>query len=153
MRIKTVLLLVASLMPSSVRLAAAQPPTILTVSGSPAPMTISAVLAGNQPTSVTDATTTYFVRVKNSAGTGTISAQLNTPMPTGTTLALTLTPSSGATSLGPVILGTIAQSAVTNILKENGTTLGVTYVFSATAAAGVVPSQSRTVTLTLVAIP
>ena len=82
-----------------------------------------------------------------------VTAQLNTPMPTGTTLTLTLTPSAGATSLGPVSLGTVAQSVVTNIQKENGTTLGVTYVFSATAAAGVVPSQSRTVTLTLVSVP
>ncbi len=64
-----------------------------------------------------------------------------------------MTPSSGATSLGPVTLSTISQAVVTNIKKENGSTLRVTYVFEATVAAGVVPSQSRSVTLTLVAVP
>jgi hypothetical protein len=153
MGICNTLLLVASLMLSSVRLAAAQPATILTVSGSPAPMTISGALPGNQPTAVTDATTTYFVRVKNPSGTGAISARLDAPMPLGTTLKLTLTPSSGATSVGPVTLSTISQAVVTNIKKENGSNLRVTYVFEATAAAGVVPAQSRAVTLTLVALP
>jgi hypothetical protein len=153
MRISTQLLLVASLMLSSVRLASAQPAIILTVSGSPAPMTISAALPGNQPTAVTDATTTYFVRVKNPSGTGSIYAQLNAAMPFGTTLKLTLSPSSGATSLGPVTLSTISQAVVTNIQKENGSSLGVTYIFGATAAAGVVPAQSRAVTLTLIAVP
>ncbi len=116
-------------------------------------MTISAVVAGNQPTAVTDATTTYFVRVKKASGTGSISARLNANMPVGTSLSLTLTPSAGATSLGPVSLSTVGQAVVTGIQKENGSTLGITYVFSATPAAGVVPIQSRTVTLTLVAVP
>ena len=74
-------------------------------------------------------------------------------MPLGTTLSMTLAPSIGATSVGPVNLTPVAQAVVTNIQKENGTAYAVTYVFSATAAAGVVPSQSRTVTLTLVALP
>jgi hypothetical protein len=111
------------------------------------------VVPGVDPATVTDASTTYFIRVKVPSGTGTITAQINSAMPLGTTLSLTMTASTGATSLGPVNLNTTAQSVVTGIQKENGTTLGMTYVFSATAAAGVVPSQSRTVTLTLITVP
>jgi len=153
MRIASALLLAAGLMLSSVRSAIAQPSTMLSVNGTPASMIISSAVTGVGSMSVTDATTTYFVRVKNASGNGTISAQLSAPMPLGTTLSLTMTPSFGATSLGPVDLSTVSQAVVTNIQKENGSTLAMTYVFAATAAAGVVPTQSRTVTFTLVAVP
>jgi hypothetical protein len=44
----------------------------------------------------------------------------------------------------------VAQDVVTNIANVFPTvTKGITYVFSATVAAGVIASQSRTVTLTL----
>ena len=153
MRIVTVLLLITGLVLSSARPAIAQPPTILTVSGSPAPMVIATVVPGVDPATVSNAATTYYIRVKVPSGTGTVTAQLDSPMPLGTTLSLTMTASIGATSLGAVSLNTTAQSIVTGIQKENGTTLAMTYVFAASAAAGVVPSQSRTVTLTLFTVP
>jgi hypothetical protein len=125
-----------------------------TVSGSPAKMTINTAVAGSQPTSVTDAATTYKVQVRSWQGIKKITAQINAAMPAGTTLQLSMVPPVGATSPGPVTLTTVAQSIVNNIANVGTTvTLGITYKFSATAAAGVVSSQSRTVTLTMVVGP
>ena len=127
--------------------------TALTVTGSPAPFVIATATAGLQPASITNSVTSYFVKAKNAAGPQKISAQLNAPMPAGTTITLRMAPSSGATSLGPVVLDMTSRDIVVNIAKENGSTLPITYVFSATVAAGVIPLQTRTVTLTLSAYP
>ena len=93
------------------------------------------------------------MKVKKAAGPQRIAAQLDSPMPTGTTLTLTMGPPSGATSLGPVALDMSARDIVVNIARINGSTLPITYVFTATVAAGVLPSQTRTVTLTLSTYP
>ena len=153
MRIATLLLLVTGLLPLGSRPAAAQPATQLTMSAPPASMIISSALAGNQPTAITSSTATYFIVDKTPSGTRKLTAQINTPMPAGTNLSINLVPSATATSLGAVNLSTIAQDVVVNISHENGSTLGITYVFGATTAAGVVPSQSRTVMLTLLVYP
>jgi hypothetical protein len=126
--------------------------TILTVSGSPAAFTVSAAVAGSQPTALSSALT-YFIKSKHPAGAQKISAQLDSPMPAGTTLTLQMVPPSGATSLGAVSLDATVRDIIVNIDKENGSTYGMTYTFSATVAAGVVPSQSRTVTLTMSSYP
>jgi hypothetical protein len=153
MRIATVLLFAFGLSSLGSRPAVAQPLTALTVSGPPAIMTISSAIAGSQPTAITDATTTYFIKDKTPSGARKITASINAPMPPGTTLSINLVPSALGTNLGPVNLSTISQDVVVNISKENGSTLGITYVFSATLNAGVVPAQSRTVMLTLVTYP
>ena len=70
-------------------------------------------------------------------------------MPPGTTLTIQLVPSFGATSLGAVSLDMTSRNVVVGIAKDNGSTLGITYVFSATIAAGVVTSQTRNVILTM----
>ena len=70
-------------------------------------------------------------------------------MPPGTTLTIQLVPSAGATSLGPVSMDMTDRNLVVGIYKDNGSTLGITYVFTATVSAGVVTSQSRNVTFTL----
>ncbi len=127
--------------------------TALTVSGSPAPFTISTAAAGSEPAALSNSLTTYFVKAKNSAGPQKITAQLNMPMPIGTTLTIQLAPSPGATSLGAVSLDVVARNVEINIAKDNGSTHGITYVFTATVAAGVVPSQTRTVTLTMSSYP
>ena len=123
--------------------------TALTVSGPPAPFIISTAVAGSDPTGLTDNITTYFIKDKKPAGTRRIFASLDSPMPPGTTLTIQLMPSAGATSLGAVSMDMTARNLVVGIYKDNGTTLGITYVFTATVAAGVVPSQSRNVTFTL----
>jgi len=127
--------------------------TILTVSGSPAPFTVATAVAGSGPTALTNSVTTYFVKSKHPAGAQKITAQLDSPMPTGTTLTIQMAPSAAATSLGPLSLDMTPRNIVINIDKENGSTLGITYVFTATVVAGVVPSQTRTVTLTMSSYP
>jgi hypothetical protein len=58
-----------------------------------------------------------------------------------------------ARSNNTISLDATARSVEINIAKDKGTTLGITYVFTATVAAGVVPSQTRTVTLTMSSYP
>ena len=127
--------------------------TALSVSGSPAPFTITTAVAGSAPTPITDGVTTYFVKAKNAAGPQKISAQLDAPMPLGTTLTVQMVASPGATSMGAVSLDATARNVVINIVRDAGATYGITYVFSATVAAGVVPMQTRTVTFTESAYP
>ena len=122
--------------------------TILTVSGSPPPFVVSAAIAGNQPTSLSS-TLSYFVKAKHPAGSQRIAAQLDSPMPAGTTLTLSMVAPPSAISMGAVSLDMTPRDILISVDKENGNTYGMTYVFSATVAAGVVPSQTRTVTLTM----
>ena len=74
-------------------------------------------------------------------------------MPAGTALEITLTPPAGTTGAGTVTLTTVAQSVVSNITSNKVATNPITYQLTATPAAGVVTSQSRTVTFTVAAFP
>lgn len=132
---------------------AAHAQTALGVSGSPAPFTITTAVAGTEPAALTNGVTTYFVKAKNAAGPQKITAQLDAPMPPGTTLTVQMVAPAGATSLGAVSLDATVRNIVINIAGVNGSTQGITYVFSATVAAGVVPTQTRTVTFTESAYP
>lgn len=123
----------------------------LSASGSPAKMTVQAATAGFAPTPVTDASTTYTV-FTNGSGHHKITAQINSAMPAGVTLDVTLAAPAGASSAGAVTLGTTPHDVVTGI-PNTFTTRAITYQLTATAAAGVVSTQSRIVTLTLVATP
>ena len=116
---------------------------------------ITTAVAGSNPTPVSDALSTYTV-VTPTAGNNTykVTAQLNAAMPAGTTLTMTLaSPAGGGTSTGAVALDMTARDMVTGIPKKQNSTQGVTYQFSATAAAGVIPVTSRTVTLTILKFP
>ena len=145
MREREKVLVVAILLLSG-RMATAQ---ILTVSGSPAAMTITSAIAGSDPTSATNSATTYSAVVVLASH---ITAALNSNMPTGVTLTITLAVAAGATSSGPVVLDVTARNVATNVnLSQLNQT--ITYNLSALASAGVVASQSRTVTLTLVTGP
>jgi hypothetical protein len=121
----------------------------LSVSGNPGAMTVSAATAGSAPDAVSDATTTYAITTNES--TRKITAAIDTAMPAGVTLTVSLVAPTGGTSTGAVTLGTVAGDAVTGIstLNESGKT--ITYNLSATSAAGVITSASKTVTLTIVA--
>jgi hypothetical protein len=127
------------------------PAQTLVVSGSPAPMRVSSAVAGGIPDAVTDASTSYTF---NSPGPKKkITAQLSAPMPTGVTLQVTLDPQSGAVSIPNVSLDATARDVVTGIQAKQSTPLNITYTLTATLAAGVVPVQSRTVTLTITSAP
>ena len=147
MRGSVVGLVLAALLLSSSGVAGAQ--GTLSVSKNPGVLTIQTAIAGSNPTSVTDASTTYTVSIPPSGSTSRITGQLNTNMPAGVTLTINLA-SSGGVSVGAVALTTAAQNLVTGIPKKHTETSGITYTLSATAAAGVIASTNRTVTLTVV---
>lgn len=119
----------------------------LTFSGSPS-LVISTATAGSAPTSAT-ANATYAITT-NETGRK-ITAGIDSDMPSGTTLSVSLAAPSGGTSAGAVQLGTTAQDVVTGVSTVNASGLNVTYTLQATAAAGVVPAGTRTVTYTIVA--
>lgn len=125
----------------------------ITVSGSPGLLQISTAVPGLPPTSVSNSTTTYTLSGRIKAN-NKITAQINSAMPSGVTLALRMAVPSGGTSLGDVALGIVARDILTNFPKgSKGTAFAITYTLSATVAAGVVPLTSRTVTLTIVNLP
>ena len=149
-RFPTLLLFAAAtLLLSGSRVAAAQ--LSVAVSGSPAPMTIVAAAAGADLAPVIDNTTTITVTAKLKHGaTARITAQLDANMPAGTTLSAVL--SGPGSSAGTVNLDATPRTLATGIgnLGSRGATGTITYTFTATAAAGVIPPAMRTVILTIV---
>ena len=125
----------------------------LSVSGSPGTMVINTAIAGQPPTSDNDATTTYTVKAQNKNRPLKVTGRLNSTMPPGVTLTVNMQAPTGATSIGTVTLDATARDLVGNITNTTAQTLSISYTLSATAAAGVVTPQSRTVTLTLTAWP
>jgi len=121
----------------------------IAVSGSPATLTVSAATAGSSPTQVSDATTSYGITTNESSRK--ITAAINTNMPAGITLTIDLVAPTGGTSAGDVSLSTVAADAVTGISTLAESSKMITYKLSATIAAGVVASASKTVTLTITA--
>ena len=120
----------------------------ISVSGDPGTLVVNIAIAGSEPASATDATTTYSV--ETTPANRRITGELNSPMPPQTYLEMTLEAPTGANSMGAVTLLSTAQDLVTGI--RHHTTQGglsITYTFSATVQAGVVSSTSRTVTLTV----
>ena len=119
----------------------------ISVSGDPGALIVNSATAGSQPTAATDATTSYSLTTNGSGKK--ITGDIDSAMPANTTLAVTLTAPTGGTSAGQVTLTATAADLVTGIstLAESGIT--ISYNFSATTAAGVVASDTRTATLTL----
>ena len=123
----------------------------ISVSGNPAAMKVTTAVAGLAPTAVSNAATTYsYVQP---SGTRHITAHINSAMPAGLMLTVTLAALPSSTSAGAVVLTTVSQTVVSSIVGAVNATRSITYQFSATAAAGVVASQTRTVTFTITAGP
>ena len=131
------------------RIASGQALTILT---SPSAMTINTAVAGLPPTDRTSNVTNYIITGKKNRAYK-ITGRLSAVMPPGVSLTVTLTAPTGATSSGPVTLDATARDLVGNITNTVAETQQITYVLSATPAAGVVTAQSRTVTFTIAAWP
>jgi hypothetical protein len=126
----------------------------ITVSGSPAAMNITtAGGAGFGPTSVTNAITTYTAKAKKAAQPQKITAQLNAIMPAGVTLTIDMVPTTGGVDFGTITLDATARDVIGNITNTTNETHAITYTLSALVTAGVITSQSRTVTLTITAYP
>ncbi len=121
----------------------------MSVSGNPGALAINGATAGSVLNSVNDASTTWAITT-NQTGTK-VTAALDQAMPAGVTLQVNLAAPAGATSAGSVALGTTAADVVTGITKLNESGKAITYTLSATTAAGVVASSTRTVTYTVVA--
>jgi hypothetical protein len=119
----------------------------LAFSGSPS-LVISTATAGSAPTSAT-ANATYAITTNEADRK--ITASIDSDMPAGTALSVSLAAPSGGTSAGAVPLSTLAQDVVTGVSTVNASGLNVTYTLQATASAGVVPAGTRTVTYTIVA--
>lgn len=115
-------------------------------------MVVSAAVAGSEPSPVVMATSTYRAKASNK-NPQKITGVLNANMPAGVSLMIELEPTSGASSAGPVTLSTTARDLVTNMTNNGFETHPITYTLQATVAAGVVPLDSRVVTLTILAWP
>lgn len=112
-------------------------------------MTVSTSAAGAVPNSATDNSTRYAITTNGS--NRKITAALDTAMPAGVKLTVSLVAPVGATSAGAIILGTTPTDVVTGITGLNESARGIAYELSATPEAGVVASQTRTITLTVTA--
>jgi hypothetical protein len=123
------------------------------VSGNPALLRVSSAVAGSEPIAVSNGTTTYTVVTLTPNRLYKVTAQIDAAMPTGLTLTATFNAPPGATSLGAIALDLTARDVVTAIPKNTNSTQGITYQLSATVLAGVVPSTSRNITLTIVRVP
>lgn len=121
----------------------------LSVSSPTVSLTVNAASAGSAPTAASDASTSYAITTNES--NRKITGALNTAMPSGVSLSASLAAPAGATSVGAVALTGSAQDLVTGISTLNESGKVITYNLSATSAAGVVPSASKTVTLTVTA--
>ena len=119
----------------------------LAVSGNPAPLVVSAAVAGQGPTSASASTTTYAISTNES--NQKIVASLDQAMPSGTDLEVTLAAPSGASSRGAISLATSGSDVVTGISTTASSALPITYRLNAGISASVV-SATRTVTYTIV---
>jgi hypothetical protein len=119
----------------------------ISVSGSPS-LVVNSATAGSALNSAT-AGGTYAVTTN---GTNRkITASIDTNMPTGVTLTVSLGAPTGASSAGTVTLSTTAQDVVTGITTVNESGLSIGYGLSAAISAGVVAAGNRTVTYTITA--
>ena len=124
----------------------------ISTSGNPGGMTITTGTAGTDAlTSVSDNSTTYSI-TENVANTVKITANLDSPLPSGYTLQIDLASSKG-TSAGAVDISNATSGSALNVVTaiNEGADAGqaIGYTFSALASAGTLSSTAKTVTLTL----
>ena len=122
----------------------------ISVSGNPAPLTISGGVAGtNALTAVSDNSTTYS-ETHNGAAPLKITAGIDVALGTGYKLEIALASAKG-TSAGStdISAATTAVDVVTGIARGADANKTITYTFSADADAGELASTTKTVTLTI----
>jgi hypothetical protein len=153
----TVALLVGATSMASAQATATQDVTIavnainqIAVTGGAQSLTISTATAGGAPT---DASVAVSWAITTNQVDQKITAQINSAMPAGVTLSANLDAPGTATSAGAQALTTTAVDVVNNLDTVAASGLALTYTLSATTAAGVVASTTRTVTYTITAGP
>lgn len=117
----------------------------IAVAGSPS-LTVNTATAGSAPTAAT-ASATWAVTTNQS--NAKVTASLDSDMPSGLTLSVDMGAPTGASSAGATALSSVSVDLVTGITKLAQGALSIGYSLSATTAAGVVSSTSRTVTYTI----
>jgi len=124
----------------------------MSVSGDPAPLTITDGVAGDDNlVPVSDNTTSYSI-TQNVGNTIKITAEIDAALASGYTLELNLASTKGTSAGDMDISNAISGSAVdcvTGIARGADANRSILYTFSATATAGTLASTVRTVTLTL----
>jgi len=125
-----------------------KPVTKIVVSGNPGPLIVGDAIPGSNLSSVDDENTKYSLttNLENMK----VVASIDQGMPDGTKLLVHLRTSKGL-SLGSVDISRAYApvDVVTGIGKSSDKDQSIKYTFAADAAVGEIPSQSRTVTLTL----
>jgi hypothetical protein len=121
----------------------------LSVSSESVSLVVNSATPGSAPNAATNSSTSYSITT-NETGRKIVGA-LNSDLPAGVTLSVTLAAPNQATSLGKVALTSTAVDLVSGISTLNETGKSIAYELAATSAAGVVPSASKTVTLTIMA--
>jgi hypothetical protein len=124
------------------------PMSRIAVSGTAGPLVVTSAAPGSAPTSASMGGTSYGITTNET--NQKITAALDSPMPTGMTLAVALGAPAGAASAGSMTLGTSSADVVTGISTVSASALPITYTLSATSVAPVAPG-SRTVTFTIAA--
>src|SRR5262245_59264861 len=84
----------------------------------PGSVDITSAVAGSPPTAVSNSTGEYRVKVGNGT-TKNITAALNSALPPGVTMTITMVAPPGATSVGVVTLSTTPVTVVTNVSNNN----------------------------------
>ena len=118
----------------------------LALSGNTVTLNIVSATAGSNPTQATDNASTWAVTTNQSGAK--ISASLNSDMPSGLTLQVSLGAPAGASSAGAKTLSSASTDLVTNVTQVAANGLAMNYTLDATPTAGVT-SGTRTVTYTI----
>jgi len=119
----------------------------ISVTGTPN-LNISSAVAGQEPSEVTDSSSTCAITTNGA--NKRITANIDTAMPADVTLKVNVAvPSGSGTSQGDVTLTTSASSVVTGISHVADSNPTITYKLNATVQAGVLSTDTRTVTFTL----
>jgi len=121
----------------------------LAVSAPTVSLIVNSVTAGLAPNVATDSSTSYAITTNET--NRKITGVINSNMPSGATLSITLAAPSAAFSMGKQALSTSPVDLVGDISTLNETGKTISYELGATSAAGIVPSATKTVTLTITA--
>lgn len=120
----------------------------IAVSGSPQPLIVSKARAGKEPESAIDSSTTYTLQVSPNA-TAILSVSIDSPMPEGTNLFLSLIPPGQAKSFPAIPLKTTPQIILNQIVTGIYKDLSIIYEYKATVSAGIVPLSTKNIVFTL----
>lgn len=124
---------------------------VISVSSNTASLRITTAVPGSAPTNVSHTSTTWAVTHNDSVAPDLkVQGKINSAMPTGLTLTVTLAaPTASGTSSGAVAMTTTAQDLVTGVKIVTQSGIAMTITLSATAAAGPIASATKTLTLSL----